>query len=63
MSFRWQRKEKDGKGDTMIVRKAGRYSSQDIHRAIFPQGAPAPKKVEEFEKTVRRYMKKKHARR
>jgi antitoxin PrlF len=55
--------EWDEKGDAVIVRKAGRYSSQDIHRAIFPQGAPAPKTVEEFEKGVRRYMKKKHARR
>jgi len=47
----------------VIVRKAGRYTSEDIHRAIFPPGAPASKKVEEFDKGVRRYMKKKHARR
>jgi len=45
------------------VRKAGRYTSEDIHRAIFPQGTPTSKKVEEFDKGVRRYMKKKHARR
>ena len=37
----------------------GRYSS----RAIFPQRIPASKKVEDFGKGVRRYMKKKHARR
>jgi antitoxin PrlF len=55
--------EWDEEGDAVVVRKAGRYSSEDIHRAIFPRGTPAPKKVEEFDKGVRRYMKKKHARR
>ena len=46
-----------------VVRKAGRYTSEDIHRAIFQKEIPASKKVEEFDKGVRRYMKKKHARR
>jgi antitoxin PrlF len=55
--------EWDEEGDAVIVRKAGRFSSEDIHRAIFREGAPAPKKVEEFDKGVRRYMKKRHARR
>ena len=50
-------------GDAVVVRKAGRYTSEDIHRAIFVREAPASKKVEEFDKGVRRYMKKKHARR
>ena len=53
----------DEEGYAVIVRKAGRYSSQDIHRAIFSEGTPVPKKVEEFDKGVRRYMKSKHARR
>jgi antitoxin PrlF len=53
--------EWDEEGDSVIVRKAGRYSSEDIHRAIFSKGTPAPKKVEEFDKGVRRYLKKKHA--
>lgn len=55
--------EWDEEGDVVIVRKAGRYTSEDIHRAIFPRGKPAAKKVEEFDKGMRRYMKKKHARR
>jgi antitoxin PrlF len=55
--------EWDEEGDAVIVRKAGRYSSEDIHRAIFPKGAPDTKKLEEFDKGVRRYMKNKHARR
>ncbi len=55
--------EWDEEGDAVIVRKAGRYSSEEIHRAIFPKGAPARKKLEEFDKGVRRYIKDKHARR
>lgn len=49
--------------DTIIVRKAGRYSSEDIHRAIFGAKPPKPKKLDEFDAGVRRYMKAKHARR
>ena len=38
-------------------------TSEDIHWAIFAQPVPAAKKVEEFDQGVRRYLKKKHARR
>jgi AbrB family looped-hinge helix DNA binding protein len=55
--------EWEEEGDAVVVRKAGRYTSEEIHQAIFPQGAPASKRVEEFDKGVRRHMKKKHARR
>lgn len=55
--------EWDEEGDAVVVRKAGRYTSEEIHRAIFLQGKPAVKKLEEFDKGVRRFMKKKHARR
>ena len=55
--------EWDEEGDVVIVRKAGRYSSEDIHRAIFPKDAPTPKKLEGFDKGVRRYLKDKYARR
>lgn len=55
--------EWEEEGDAMVVRKAGRYTSEDINRAIFARRKPASKKVEELDKGVRRYMKKKHARR
>jgi hypothetical protein len=50
-------------GDAVVVRKAGRYTSEDIHRTIFEQRIPASKEGEELDKGVRRYIKKKHARR
>jgi hypothetical protein len=52
--FEW-----DEEGDAVVVRKAGQHTSEDIHRAIFPHGTPASKKIEEFDQSVRRYMKKK----
>jgi AbrB family looped-hinge helix DNA binding protein len=55
--------ECDEEGDAVVVRKAGAYPSEDIRRAIFPEGTPASKKVEEFDKSLRRHIKKKHVRR
>ena len=55
--------EWEEEGDAVVVRKAGRHTSEDIHRAIFGRRAPAAKKVAEFDEGVRRYMKKKPARR
>lgn len=55
--------EWDEEGDLIVVRKAGRYSSEDIHRAIFPRQSPKSKKIEQFKEGGRRYMKNKYARR
>ncbi len=55
--------EWEEEGDAVVVRKAGRYTSEDIHRAVFPRGTPATKKVEAFDNGVARHMKKKYARR
>ncbi len=55
--------EWEEEGDAVVVRKVGRYTSEDIHRAVFARRIPASKKLEEFDAGVRRYMKKKHARR
>ncbi len=50
-------------GESVVVRRAGRYSSEDVHRALFPHRAPAPRTVEEMDAGVRRHLKKRHARR
>ncbi len=55
--------EWEEEGDAIVVRKAGQYSSQDIHRAIFANATPTAKKVDEFDTGVRRHLKNKHARR
>jgi AbrB family looped-hinge helix DNA binding protein len=54
--------EWDEDGDRVIVRKAGRFSSEDIHRRIFA-GLPTPRTIAELKQGLRRHIKKRHARR
>lgn len=49
-------------GDQVVVRKAGRYTSEDIHRALFPT-PPEPRTLEEMKEGIRRHIRAKHARR
>jgi AbrB family looped-hinge helix DNA binding protein len=55
--------EWDEDNGQVIVRRAGRYSSEDVHRALFPRGASQAKTVEQMKEGVRRYIKGRHARR
>lgn len=47
-------------GDRVVVRKAGRHSSEDIHRMLFPT-TPRRRTVEDLKNGLRRYIKKRHA--
>ncbi len=49
-------------GERMMVRRAGRYTSEDVHQALFEK-APEPRTLEELKEGVRRYVKSRHARR
>jgi hypothetical protein len=40
-----------------------KYSFEDIHAALFPNGPPKAKSLEELKESIRKYMRKKHARR
>ncbi|HJY85129.1 MAG TPA: AbrB/MazE/SpoVT family DNA-binding domain-containing protein [Candidatus Binatia bacterium] len=51
--------EDDGQ---IIVRRVGRYTSEEVHRALFPK-PPKPRMLEEMKEGIRRYMKERHARR
>ena len=48
-------------GDRVIVRRATRYSSEDIHRAIFSE-RPRPRSIEELKEGIAEHIRKKHAR-
>ena len=49
------------RGDEIIVRRASKYSSLDIHEAVF--GAPpAPRSVEEMDEGIRSHLRRRHAR-
>jgi antitoxin PrlF len=47
----------------IVVRRAGRYTSEHVHRTLFPEGPPTRRTVQELKEGVRRYMRQKHARR
>ena len=55
--------EWDDEGGKIVVRRAGRYTCEDVHRALFPKGAPKPRPLEELKEGVRRYVRGRHARR
>lgn len=44
-------------GDHVVVRKAGRYSSQDIHRAVFRK-PPMRQDLEQFKAGIRRSIRR-----
>ena len=55
--------EWDAEGDAIVVRRARRYTSPDIHRVLFPHGVPSRHTLGELKDGIRNYMKKRHARR
>ena len=49
--------------ESIVVRRVGRYSSEDIHRALFAKRSLKPRKLDELKNAVGRYVREKHARR
>ena len=54
--------EWDESGEQVVVRKAGRYSSEDVHRALFPEKPPAARSLRELNNGIRQYIRRRHAR-
>ena len=55
--------EWDVEGESVVIRRAGRYSSEDVHRALFPKGSGKGRHLEEMDEGIRRYIRSRHARR
>jgi len=53
----WEEEE-----DRVVVRRAGRYSSEDIHRAVFVT-PPKARSADELKHGIAEHLRKKHARR
>ena len=51
--------EEDSK---IVVRRAGRYTFEDIHRVLFGEQPPETRSVEEMREGIRRYVRRRHAR-
>lgn len=54
--------EWEADGERIVVRRIGRYSSKDIHQALFPKGPPKRRSLAELKEGVRQRMRKRHAR-
>jgi AbrB family looped-hinge helix DNA binding protein len=49
-------------GEKVVVARAGRYSSEDIHRALFVKRPRKTRNLEELKAGIRRYVKRRRAR-
>jgi AbrB family looped-hinge helix DNA binding protein len=54
--------EWEGRNGEIVVRRAGRHTSAEIHAVLFPAGAPEPKSVSEMKDGIRARMRRHHAR-
>jgi AbrB family looped-hinge helix DNA binding protein len=51
--------EWDESGDQVVVRRAGRHTSEDMHRALFPT-PPKPRTLADLKAGVARDIQKRH---
>ncbi len=47
--------------DQIVVRRAGRYTSEEVHQAVFPGGTPKEGPLD-VKDAIRQYVRKRHAR-
>ena len=55
--------EWDEQGDSIVVRRSARFTSEDIHRALFPEGPPKSRTIPEMKEAIRKHVRERHARR
>jgi antitoxin PrlF len=49
-------------GNAIVVRRSGRYTSEDIHRAVFGHENPPPRSMAELKEGIRKHVRARHAR-
>ncbi len=52
--------EWDDDGERVVVRRAGRYTSEEVHRSLFPT-PPGPRTLAELKEGVRRHIRRRRA--
>ena len=52
--------EWDDDGEQIVVRRAGRFSSEEVHRAVFA-APPRPRTIRELKEGVRQHVKRRRA--
>lgn len=53
--------EWDEQNDQVVVRRAGRYTSNDVHDALFPEQG-SKRNAADVKDAIRKYIRKRHAR-
>jgi antitoxin PrlF len=53
--------EWDAEGEQIVVRRSARYSSEDVHSAVFAKGRPKRRTLKELKAGLRRHVRDRHA--
>jgi AbrB family looped-hinge helix DNA binding protein len=53
--------EWDEEGEKIVVRRVGRYTSEDVHKAVFAR-PPKRRTLAELKNGIRKHVKNRHAR-
>ncbi len=53
--------EWDEQAGQIVVRRARTFSTEEIHQAVFPEGAPEPKTLAELKRGIRRRIKENYS--
>ena len=53
--------EWDEEADKIIVRRAGTFTSEDIHHALFHGQTPKPRSLEELKEGLQQHARNRHA--
>lgn len=54
--------EWDQDGDNIVVRRSVRFTSEEIHRTLFPSQAPKKRTLSQLKDGIRRNMRERYAR-
>jgi antitoxin PrlF len=54
--------EWDQQDDQVVVRRAGQFTSSDVHNAVFPSDERKSKRSTDVKEGIRKYIRKRHAR-
>ena len=54
--------EWDEEAGRIVVRRSGKYTSEDIHQALFPDAPPRARALDELKDGIRRHARKRFAR-
>lgn len=55
--------EWEERDNEVVVRRAGKYSFEDMHRILFPDGPPPRRSLKELKQGIEEFIREKHARR